>query len=185
MGMENEFKEIEEMYSEDITVKLHEEDFKKLLHLCGRHGLTIEELVNSFLNDLIWGRQTNGSDERDLAKGWFDRCWFGSFCDMTLLRWLIDEHDDVKGFVSAYRNKNDAMRRLGEAVLHKDDSEYHDTFYDECKDDASDWEETYDDYINDFVKECPSKPKMSYELYKDVHDVIKWYEKYEDILCDF
>ena len=34
---------------------------------CGEHGLTIGELIENFVGDLVGGTYSNGSDERDYA----------------------------------------------------------------------------------------------------------------------
>ena len=35
------------------------------------------------------GTYSNGSDERDYADQWFERCWFGMFPEPTLLKMCI------------------------------------------------------------------------------------------------
>ena len=60
-----------------IKVDLPKEDMENLMELCGMHGIWICELVEGFLSDLIGGKHSHGSDERDYAKQWFDRCEFG------------------------------------------------------------------------------------------------------------
>ena len=37
---------------------------------------TIGELIENFAGDLVGGTYSNGSDERDYADQWFERCWF-------------------------------------------------------------------------------------------------------------
>lgn len=72
-----------------LEIELSDKDAEKLLELAGSHGLTVSMLVKSFLNDLVNGDQSNGSDERDLAEQWFNRCCFGMFPDETFLHFLI------------------------------------------------------------------------------------------------
>lgn len=36
------------------------------------------------------GTYSNGSDERDYADQWFERCWFGMFPEPTLLNHLLN-----------------------------------------------------------------------------------------------
>ena len=87
-----------------LEIDLSDNVADRLLKLTGAHGMTISELVNNLLNDLVDGEQSNGSDERDLAERWFLRCSFGMFPDETFLRFLIkNRFDDV--FFDAWDRK--------------------------------------------------------------------------------
>lgn len=52
--------------------------------------MTVGELIENFIGDLVCGTYSNGSDERMYAEQWFERCWFGMFPDLTFLRYLIE-----------------------------------------------------------------------------------------------
>ena len=82
---EEQKKEIETIRERKITVKLSDADCDRLARKCGEHGLTIGELIENFVGDLVGGTYSNGSDERDYADQWFERCWFGMFPEPTLL----------------------------------------------------------------------------------------------------
>lgn len=51
----------------------------------GEYGLTIGELIENFVGDLVDGTYSNGS-ERMYAQQWFERCWFGMFPEPSLLQ---------------------------------------------------------------------------------------------------
>lgn len=85
---EEQKKEIETIRERKITVKLSDADCDRLARKCGEHGLTIGELIENFVGDLVGGTYSNGSDERDYADQWFERCWFGMFPEPTLLNHL-------------------------------------------------------------------------------------------------
>ena len=72
---EEQQKEIETIRERKITVKLSDADCDRLARKCGEHGLTIGELIENFVGDLVGGTYSNGSDERDYADQWFERCW--------------------------------------------------------------------------------------------------------------
>ena len=86
---EEQQKEIETIRERKITVKLSDADCDRLARKCGEHGLTIGELIENFVGDLVGGTYSNGSDERDYADQWFERCWFGMFPEPTLLNHLL------------------------------------------------------------------------------------------------
>ena len=64
---EEQQKEIETIRERKITVKLSDADCDRLARKCGEHGLTIGELIENFVGDLVGGTYSNGSDERGLC----------------------------------------------------------------------------------------------------------------------
>ena len=66
---EEQKKEIETIRERKITVKLSDADCDRLARKCGEHGLTIGELIENFVGDLVGGTYSNGSDERDYCSG--------------------------------------------------------------------------------------------------------------------
>ena len=49
-------------------------DIKEFSKLAKEYGTTPERILQGFICDLIDGTQTHGSDERDLAQQYVDRC---------------------------------------------------------------------------------------------------------------
>ena len=52
---EQQQKEIETIRERKITVKLSDADCDRLARKCGEHGLTIGELIENFVGDLVGG----------------------------------------------------------------------------------------------------------------------------------
>lgn len=98
---EQQEAEIQTIKERDIKLKLSDADVERLFIKAGECGLTASQLLENFIGDLVDGTYSNGSDERDYASQWFDRCWFSmGFGDFTFLQWLItnncvDEAVDV------------------------------------------------------------------------------------------
>ena len=101
---EEQQKEIETIRERKITVKLSDADCDRLARKCGEHGLTIGELIENFVGDLVGGTYSNGSDERDYAEQWFERCWFGMFPEPTLLHHLLERGYEPQHFLDALNN---------------------------------------------------------------------------------
>ena len=57
---EEQKKEIETIRERKITVKLSDADCDRLARKCGEHGLTIGELIENFVGDLVGGTYSNG-----------------------------------------------------------------------------------------------------------------------------
>ncbi len=72
-----------------LTISLHKSDWPRFYEKAAGAGLSPEELIENFINDLICGEHSNGGDERDLACAWFDRCWFSHSSAETFLQYLI------------------------------------------------------------------------------------------------
>lgn len=117
-------EEIETIRSRTIEVKLSDADVKRISEKAAAHGLTVGELIENFIGDLVCGTYSNGSDERMYAEQWFERCWFGMFPDLTFLRYLIEWGglDEVifKGREKKeLQNKIDNFERLRRSNLDK------------------------------------------------------------------
>lgn len=77
----NQREEIETIRERTITLNLSEADMERIRKKAGDAGLTVSELLENFVGDLIDGTYSNGSDERMYAQRWFDRCWFAMSSD--------------------------------------------------------------------------------------------------------
>ena len=82
-------EEIETIKPRTITVNLSDADVRRLAEKSGEGGLTISELLENFIGDLVDGTYSNGSDERMYAEQWYQRCWFAMFSDDTFLKFLL------------------------------------------------------------------------------------------------
>lgn len=74
----------------EIVLKLKDIDAEKLSKISGRVGISVSELLNNFVSDLIGGERTNGSDERMFANRWFERCWFSLDMYKNFLSFLVE-----------------------------------------------------------------------------------------------
>lgn len=72
-----------------FILPLSDAEVTRLYKLCGKAGLSPEELLASFVGDLVCGIHTNGSDEREYALGWFERCGFEYTAEKNL-RYLLN-----------------------------------------------------------------------------------------------
>ena len=68
---EEQRKEIETIKKRQIKLELSDADCDRLARKCGEYGLTIGELIENFVGDLVDGTYSNGSDERMYAQQWF------------------------------------------------------------------------------------------------------------------
>ena len=83
-------KEIATIKERSIKLRLSDADVTRISEKAASVGLTVSELLESFIGDLTDGTYSNGSDERMLANEWFDRCGFSLGTERTFLAFLAD-----------------------------------------------------------------------------------------------
>lgn len=121
---EKKQEEIKTIKERSLTLKLSNADVKRLFEKAGGAGLTVSELLENFIGDLVDGTYSNGSDERDYAGYWFDRCEFGDIArewvgtKITFLQWLI-ANNAVNEVVDAWEIVQDYA---GQEVLNDDET---------------------------------------------------------------
>lgn len=110
-----------------ITLNLTAEDCISISEKAAAAGLTVSELLESFIGDLINGSATNGSDERELANQWFNRCFF--------------LHEPT--FLAALANYETSYT-LEDAITAQEAIE--------AQEDAAKWESILDDAYNEYTE---------------------------------
>lgn len=157
---EQQKKEIETIRERNITVKLSDADCERLLRKCGEHGLTVGELIENFVGDLVGGTYSNGSDERMFADQWFDRCWFGMFPEETLLRHLLFRGYDPELYLTKLDYLESAVEDKKKAAEHPEDYDEEEMSF--IDDDIETWEESLKDMRYDWEPE--KEPNMEEEI---------------------
>ena len=82
-----------------IAINLSESDCNYLIYLCGEVGISIGDLIETFLCDLISNEKAQGSDESKLVRDWFDKCDFSRLPNNYLLSHLIETEYNPKEYV--------------------------------------------------------------------------------------
>ena len=98
-------EDIKTIRKRQLEIKLSDADTLRLIKKAGGVNLTVSELLENFIADLVCGTFTNGSDERMFAEEWFNRCRFAMFSENTLLSHLLKMEVDLKKCISAAGEK--------------------------------------------------------------------------------
>ena len=112
----------------NITLKLEDGDVDALCRMAGKNGLRVTEILEAFIADFIGSNHSHGSDERMLARQWFDRCLFeqeNTFLSYLLcngeIEQVIEAWNDLKSYQSRKEldeydreEMNDLERDMGE-----------------------------------------------------------------------
>lgn len=164
-------EEIKTINSKKFVLNLSDADVDRIFKKAGSVGLTVSELLENFIGDLVDGTYSNGSDERMQAESWFERCWFGMFQDSTLLRYLI-ANESVDEFIETYQEVDSYLYDF------KDDHELlNEKEILSCYKSAVD---EYAIYYKGYVNEELRANKASHDivriidLKKEIDDVIRW-----------
>lgn len=174
---EEQRKEIETITERSITLKLSNADCKRISEKAGEVGMTVAELLESFIGDLVNGTYTNGSDERMFAEAWFDRCGFAAFPDQTFLRWLIthDALGEITGLLS------DVQEAKGEIADGDAVPGYWEPGEKEgILEDIDCWEKEIAGIWNEY--DSAAKQYKSGTFEEEMKKVLAWQEEYERLL---
>ncbi len=170
---ERQKQEIATIRKKTINIKLSEADCERIYKLCGIHNIKVSELLESFIGDLIGGTYTNGSDERDYAQRYFERCGFGMFPEATLLNWLLNMGYDVyDDFLEVIDDIESGYAELED--YRKDPSVFDEEEIDFLRTDIEDWKNQIAELKADFLK---NNPKANWE--KEVEKVNEWWKEKE------
>lgn len=161
-----------------VKLNLSDEDCDLLYELCGKHDLTISEILESFINDLIDGDYSNGSDERHYITSWFDRCFKET--TETLLSYLVWQYD-VREFLHLIDDIAKAERALEDYKTNtaQYDLKGADFLEEEMQDNLRYWKEQYDAIMSEWISGHPEA-----DLEKEIENVRKWYQEKERMIND-
>lgn len=137
----------------NINLNLEANDLGNLSNMAAVRGIKVSELLENFVNDLVYGTYTNGSDERLHANEWFDRCGFDNCNRNTFLQYLYNENilkEFIDNCVDYYTVPNVEPEEL--------------------EDIAADMKEVFSDYCSsEFCKEA--NPQFD----EEARGILEWY----------
>lgn len=173
---EEQKKEIESIKPRQLEIKLSDADVLRIAEKAGAYGLTVSQLIENFIGDLVGGTYSNGSDERMYAQQWFERCWFGMFPDMTFLRYLLE-----------WGGLEDMLELWGDLEDAKNDIAYYEEQPDEARpgeieairEFLQETQERIDEYWDDYTQMKTEYQKGTFE--EEMKKVLEWQEEYKKL----
>jgi hypothetical protein len=152
--------EIKTIRPRKIEIKLSDADVKRVSKKAAKHGLTVEELIENFIGDLVDGTRNNGSDERMYANEWLERCWFGALPENNFLVYLL-EYGKIEFVVKSWQYLEYNKENLSDDVL------------DECQ-------KTIDKYWEDYRQRSEEKECGAFD--EEMKKVLEYWERYQSFL---
>lgn len=119
---EKQKAEIATVSPRTIKINLSDEDVKRLYEKAAGASITPEELIENFIADLVCGTHTNGSDERQRAEEWFERCWFSLDYYGSFLAYLV-KNCEYSYFTEQQKIISECKDELSELDVSEFDSE--------------------------------------------------------------
>ena len=162
-----------------FTLELTDEDIIAFIERCYWDGTTPAEVLEGFINDLIGGEASRGSDERLLASDYYDRCGYGSsFCG-TFAQWLFNRYGG--GTVSSVAVALNDIETLREEIaeLKKNPDEAREEEIKKLEAEIAEDKEFIEEFYREY-KESTTEPKALEEgldRLLDYHKVIKQIRK--------
>lgn len=174
-GMEQQ-KEIQTIAERTLVLKLSDADCKRISEKAGEVGLTVAQLLENFIGDLVDGTYSNGSDERMYADEWFHRCGFAMFPECTFLRWLIEQ-----GFLGDVLGLWDDVQQAKEELAEGDAASdgWEPGVREGILKDIDFWEKEIEKYWVDYSFK-PSFGRGSFE--EEMKKVLAWQNEYQSLL---
>lgn len=147
-----------------LNLELHEDNLKDILCKLAADGMNLTAVLESFINDLICGKSSHGSDECSLARRYYDRCGYGMGEEDTFLRYLLKS-----GEIEYYLDIESDVRAYSEWIS---DGEDYKLEFEEAKQEQ---DSIYEQWAESYKKPPQSKEKSC----KQVED---WYIGYKNFM---
>lgn len=169
---EQQQKEIATIKGRTVTLNLSDADIKRLAEKSAFADLTVAQLLESFIGDLLNGTYSNGSDERRIANDWYDRCGYSYYArSYNFLQYLIENDYDIAELLRDYEMVLDFQREEAEGILDEDSINW--------KEDSAHWREVNDPFTE--YKESEYAKKNS-TLDEEMMIVMDWYNNLQKML---
>ena len=156
----------------NLKLELEREDFEKFIMMAMTKGLTAEQLLECFINDLTYSNNTNGSDERGLANDYYNRLYYVSRCDRNSFVYFLAseyffEFEWCKKLLKSFKNIEDDFQNQSPEdfdspelfVKYDNLNDYYNAFFSI---------DEYDDYKEKFSEDAKTFEEAFTELSKFV-----------------
>lgn len=166
---EQQQKEIATIREREFKLKLSDADVDRLAIKAAQAGMTMDELLVSFVGDLVCGTYSNGSDERMYAEQWYERCGFSFYPSNDLAR--LAKYGGLEAMVDYCKSYQDAIEELEDNKRDLADPECDDITEEDVKN-SEEWLADCKSDVEDVMKYAECKGTLE----EVVAAVLKWHE---------
>ena len=173
---------MDELKKRAFALELTDEDLTAFITKCYQDGTTPAEVLEGFINDLIAGSRTRGSDERMYAGQYYERCGYSFFFSgeyQTFTHWLLNEYGDysLKEIIDSLDDVKTFEEEIAYLKEHPDECEEGDLedLETEIKASKEDIERYYQEYT-----ERTTKPDTLEEGIKGAREYLEMIERIKE-----
>lgn len=180
-------KEIETITERKLSLNLSDADVERLCVKAGIAQLTVSQLLESFIGDLVGGTYSNGSDERDAAQKWYERCGYSYNYPSNFLSHLLCEYsiecvddvlslqEDIDGYTADLEKAEKNLMSLEELLSELIESN-------ELNKIAGDYEKVKEIYIESTTRDLNWSKEQLADYWKDYLSENDTHETFEEAL---
>lgn len=161
----------------NIVIELTDEEVDMISIKCGLYGLSVSQLLELFIVDLVRSERNNGTLQCNNANNWFDYSWFGYEEAENILSFLLSRGYDIEDFMNLLDDIQEFEESLEEYERSSYPSEYDAEEMTFLQDDLMQAKEELNEIQQDFKK-----------MYKDsawnyeIQSFRKWYKEREGLM---
>lgn len=171
-------KEAETIRERTFKIELSDADVDRLAMKAAVAGMSMGELLASFVGDLVCGTRSNGSDERMYAERWFDRCGYPHFPVNDIAR--LAGMDMLEEMVESCAEYREAIDTLMDVRMDYETPDCDDVTEDDVKD-----AEVYLDDCKRNIKEIMDRAKCTGTFDEVVSVVEEWKKNLTEFKATF
>ena len=142
--MTEQQKEIETIKPRTYSLNLSDADVERIAKTAGSYGLTVSELLENFIGDLVAGTYSNGSDERMYAEQWAERCWFALDPEKSLIHYFCTAYEydfsDLMDILERIDDIKSDIEITEKNIAEPKEEEWKDIVYHKYNDDRTSYE---------------------------------------------
>lgn len=165
---ERQQKEIATIKPRTFLIDLSDADVDRLAREAANAGMTMADLLKSFIGDLVDGTYSNGSDERACADAWYARCGFSHLAETNIA--LLAREGSLDTVYDGWEDYQSAKAEAEYLRKVLDDPEQDVTVED--VEDAEKWAAESRQKLEDVIKEAKCEGTME----EVAAEVLAWFE---------
>ena len=172
---EQQHRESKTIRERTISLNLSDADVLRISEKAASVGLTVSQLLENFIGDLVCGTYSNGSDERLFANQWLDRCGFTMYAEKSLLRYAL-LHEELDGLLRAWDERADLLKDIAEAEENPADMDREEKTA--LQEELAFWDENLQELFTAYRQYHP----QCADIDKEMEAVLQWRDKYHELL---
>lgn len=166
---------MDELKNKAVILQLTDKVTADFIERCYKDGTTPAEVLEGFINDLVHGLYTRGSDERMYAEQYYDRCGYGFFFSgeyRTFTQWLLCEYGEytLKEIIDSLDDTKTFEEEIAYLKEHPDECEEGEI--EDLEAELSGSKETIEEYYQEYTKKT-TKPDTMEDGIKGVREYMK------------